>query len=197
MKISKSWMLAAILVASGLMTMGCHREASEGVAEVGSPADATVLTLEQVIDKYLADSIGSRYATGELCIPVVAVVSVDSTNVADVKAWGDYWVFNYNVAGDTLKTVSGGNHPGLIHLRRTGQDGFAVVAFEQVDDGARYDPSAKRIFGDHYEAFKALNGDEEKREALRKAAIAHFVKRNDVPVKFYQDFGWPAHSIAD
>ena len=195
MIISKSWMLAAILVASGL-TIGCHREAAERAIEAdndGAPAPS----MEEVIDKYLADSIGSRYGQGEVCIPVVAVTDVDSTDMADVKAWGDYWVFNYNVVGDTLKMVSGGNHPGLLHLRRTDLEGFAVVAFEQVEDGANYDPSAKRIFGDHYEAFKALNGDEAKREALRKAAIANFVERNHLNVKLYQDHGWPAHSIAD
>ena len=47
-------------------------------------------------------------------------VEVDESDSADVRVWGDFWVFNYNISGDTLKTVSGGDHPGLFHLVKTG-----------------------------------------------------------------------------
>ena len=60
------------------------------------------------IDRYLADSIGSRYAKGEHCVPIHSIVRVDERNPEDILVWGDFWVFNYNQVGDTLKCVSVG-----------------------------------------------------------------------------------------
>ena len=58
------------------------------------------------IDRYLADSIGSQYAKGEHCVPIHSIVRVDERNSEDILVWGDFWVFNYNQVGDTLKCVS-------------------------------------------------------------------------------------------
>lgn len=52
---------------------------------------------------------------------------VDERDVEDIKVWGDFWVFNYDQVGDTLKCVSGGSHPGLLHIRQT-EKGFEVTA---------------------------------------------------------------------
>ena len=79
------------------------------------------------IDRYLADSIGSQYAKGEHCVPIHSIVRVDERNSEDILVWGDFWVFNYNQVGDTLKCVSGGSHPGLLHIRQT-EKGFEVTA---------------------------------------------------------------------
>ena len=75
------------------------------------------------IDRYLVDSIGSQYAKGEHCVPIHSIVRVDERNAEDILVWGDFWVFNYNQVGDTLKCVSGGSHPGLLHIRQT-EKGF-------------------------------------------------------------------------
>ena len=50
------------------------------------------------IDRYLADSIGSKYAKGEHCVPIHSIVRVDERNAEDILVWGDFWVFNYNQA---------------------------------------------------------------------------------------------------
>ena len=183
----------AILITSGVV-MSCKKKATQTESTDNIQANTRMLSLDETIGQYLTDSIGSRYSEGEVCIPVVTIIDLDSTDVADIKAWGDYWVFNYNVSGDTLKTVSGGNHPGMFHLRKT-LNGFEVTAFDQVEDGSAFMPSAKRIYGDKFDAFLATNSDENKRDELRKAAIAHFVKQNSMPVTLYQDYGWPAKEI--
>ena len=104
---------------------------------------------------------------------------------------GRFLGFHYNQSGDTLKTVSGGSHPGLMHLKKTDK-GMEVTSFEVVEDGAGNLESAKRIFGDQYEAFHEVNSNQEKRESIRLQFIADYVKKNNLPVKMVQDYGWPA-----
>ena len=146
------------------------------------------------IDRYLTDSIGSKYAKGEHCVPIHSIVRVDERDAEDIKVWGDFWVFNYNQVGDTLECVSGGSHPGLLHIRQT-EKGFEVTAFDQVEDGSRYLPTAKKIFGDKFNSFKTINSDEKNRERLRAEGLATYVKKNGIAATKYKDYGWPEKQI--
>ena len=146
------------------------------------------------IDHYLAEQIGSQYSEGEHCVPFHSIVGVDEHNAEDILVWGDFWVFNYNQVGDTLKCMSGGNHPGLMHISQT-DNGFKVTAFEQVEDGSKNLSTAKKIFGDKYDAFKAINSDEQKREKLRADVLTTYVKKHNLKVAMYQDYGWPAKKL--
>ena len=146
------------------------------------------------IDRYLVEEIGKHYAQGEHCVPIHNVVAIDESNTEDILVWGDFWVFNYNQVGDTLKCVSGGNHPGLMHVRQT-DNGFEVKSFDQVEDGSNNLPSAKRIFGDKYEAYQAINSNKEDREKLRAEGLATYVKKQGLSATTYEDYGWPAKQL--
>ena len=111
-----------------------------------------------------------------------------------MMVWGDFWVFNYNVEADTLMMVSGGDHPGLMRLNKF-DNGYMVTGFEQVGDGSDFDPSARRLFGLKYGDFHKINSDQEAREKERARSIADYVKENNLTVKFYKDYGWPAVAI--
>ena len=127
-------------------------------------------------------------------MPIHRIVGLDERNAEDILVWGDFWVFNYNQVGDTLKCVSGGSHPGLMHIRQT-EKGFEVTSFDQVEDGSRNLPSARKIFGDQFDAFQAINSDEQSREKLRVEVLADYARKHNLSVKFYQDFGWPAKKL--
>lgn len=146
------------------------------------------------IDRYLVDSIGSNYSPGDHCVPLHSIVGVDERQGDDILVWGDFWVFNYNLVGDTLKCVSGGSHPGLMHIRQT-DTGYEVTAFDRVTDGASYLPSAKKIFGDRFDAFQAINSDAERREQLRADVLSEYVRRHSIAASMYQDYGWPAKRL--
>lgn len=146
------------------------------------------------IERFMTDSIGSQYAQGDVCIPFLSIVDVDESDADDIRVWGDFWVDNYLVSGDTLKNVSGGSHPGLMHVKQTA-DGFEVIGFDAVGDGSAYIPTAKKIFGERFDSLQTVASNKEKREAVRAKAIAEFVKRNDLKVTMYQDFGWDAVKI--
>ncbi len=193
-KSMKMWMMAAILIC-GVSLVGCgNKNAKEQVAEEPVQVEQVVSDVElcnKAVEDYLVNMIGKNYSEAEYCIPSSYVVSMDDGNMDDVLVWGDFWVFNYNMVGDTLKTVSGGSHPGLMHLKKT-DSGFEVTDFEVVEDGAGNLESAKRIFGNKYDAFHEINSNQEKREDVRLRFIADYVKKHDLPVKMVQDYGWPA-----
>lgn len=149
------------------------------------------------IRKYMIETIGSNYDKSDASIPFNTYIAVDESNADDIQVWGDFWLLNYNQVGDTLKMVSGGNYPGKMHVRQIGDTHFEVTSFEPVGDGSNFTPTAKKIFGDKYDAFVAAQADDNKREALRKDSVIEYVRRNNLQVKFYQDYGWPAVSIAN
>lgn len=159
--------------------------------EVSKEQENTYLS---AIDRYLVEEIGKHYAQGEHCVPIRNIVAVDESNAEDILVWGDFWVFNYNQAGDTLKCVSGGNHPGLIHICQT-ENGFEVNTFDQVEDGSSNLSSAKRIFGDKFDAFQAINSNKEDREKLRAEGLAKYVKKQGLSATTYEDFGWPVKQL--
>ena len=195
-------MLAAIFLCSGMTCVNASQSNSKAEAPITREESdkAFMAQIEKnaefyaALNGYLAEKIGSQYAPGELCIPCPTVVASVPQDDGTLRVLGDFWVFNYNVAGDTLKTVSGGSHPGAMIVKKTDK-GYEVISFEQVEDGSNNLASAKRIFGDMYEAFHSINSDEETREQVRSLFIAKYVKDNKLPVKFYQDFGWPAREI--
>ena len=187
--------LAVVTLLGVGMTTSCKNKAAE--APQAEATTDTILMMEQDHDEFLAaieaylKTIGSQYAPGEVCIPSYTVVAINDSDTNNVRAWGDWWVFNYNIVGDTLKCVSGGSHPGMFLLEKDG-DAYKIVAFDQVEDGSRNQPSAKRIFGDLYEDFHAINSNQEVRDSVRLAMVAQYVQEHDLSVTMLQDYGWPA-----
>lgn len=204
-KTLKLWMMAAILVLSGASMSSCgNKNAKQNETKEEAPAqfetevvevkeEATFLT---AVDDYLVNEIGKNYGPSEVTIPCAFVVSTDESNPDDILVWGDFWVFNYDIAVDTLKTASGGSHPGLMHVKKT-DNGFEVTSFDAVADGADNMPSAKRIFGDKFDAFWELNSNQEMREEKRLSITADYVKKHNLPVKVLQDYGWPAVELPE
>ena len=138
------------------------------------------------ISDYLVSEIGEQYQKGELCIPTLMMIHEE-----DGLFMGDFWVMWYNIVGDTLKCVSGGNHAGSMTMSK--EDGkYKVTGFEQTVDGAGNVTSAKRIFGSYYDIYENVHSSEQVREAVRKEQLQEYVKRNNLKVRYYQDYGWPA-----
>ena len=181
----KLWIVAAVMVCCG---MGMFTSCQDGnKADAGKQAEETELSPAEVeeaarlkaINRFLVDSIGKHYESGEVCIPCVHIVGTEE---------------HYNVEADTLMMVSGGDHPGLMRLNKF-DNGYMVTGFEQVGDGSDFDPSARRLFGLKYGDFHKINSDQEAREKERARSIADYVKENNLTVKFYKDYGWPAVAI--
>lgn len=200
MKTMKHWMLVVILLLCGITLLGCMNKTTDSQPESQTILENENNVLEEedtplsAIDRYMVNEIGKHYSQGGVCIPCVTIVDTDESNTDDIKVWGDFWVFNYNQVGDTLKTVSGGDHPGLMHVKKT-EECYEVIAFDAVVDGSGNLESAKKIFGERYDAFHAINSDDKKREENRTHIITDYVKNHQLPVTMYQDYGWPAVAL--
>jgi hypothetical protein len=57
--------------------------------------------------------------------------------------------------------------------------------------------TAKKIFGDKFDAFQTINSDEQKREKLRANVLATYVKKHGLTTTLYQDSGWPAKKLGE
>ena len=162
--------------------------------QVDSIAQEEETTYFPAIHRYLVDSISSQYAEADIRVPLPTVVAVDESNGEDIKVWGEFWVMNFNQAGDTLKMVSGGSHAGLMHIRQTDK-GYTVTGFEQVADGSLFVKTAKQIFGDKYDAFVAVYSDHEKRNRHHEQLLSEYVRKHHLTATMYQDNGQDAKPL--
>jgi len=145
--------------------------------------------VRQAISDYLLREIAPYYLQGEFCVPTLLIVHEEDSCI-----WGDFWVYWYNISGDTLKTVSGGSHSGMMTLKyENGKP--EVIDFEQTEDGAGNDASARRIFGSYYDIYMNMHSNESVREAVRREQLFEYVQQNDLNVHYYQDYGWEAKEL--
>lgn len=148
--------------------------------------------VQAAVYQYLVEEIAPQYEPpeGAVSIPIVQFINEDiDSDDGEAEVEGDFWIFNYVIEGDTLKMVSGGNHPGEMELIQVGS-GYSVTSFEQVGDGSNFEPTAREIFEERYDTFMEFNSDKEAQESLRAQIIADYVKANGLSVTKYQDEGW-------
>ena len=183
-------------IKASILGVGLHfsRAAEEGGdAESGAEVNGAAYgyggddPVEAACYEYMAETVGKSYESGEFSIPTVTIVYEDFTPEDEVLVYGDFWVENYNAEGDTLKCVSGGNHPGVMHVSKTD---YTVTAFDEVADGGDFEESAKTLFGDNYDAFMAVYSDSDARNENRKITVSDYVNFNNLDINYYQDEGW-------
>lgn len=143
-----------------------------------------------VLYDFLRDEYGQQYSNYDVCIPTPYIIEIDDSDQDDIKVYGDFWIYNYNLEGDTLMFTSGGSYAGLIHMKN-GEEGYEITGMDLVGDGSNFEPTARAIFGDKYDELLALSLDKDAREATRAQIIANYVAANDLNITQYQDYGWP------
>lgn len=150
--------------------------------------------MRDAICNYLVKEIGLHYRQGQYCAPTLLIAATEEIDAVETRVWGDFWIYWYDLSGDTLKTVSGGNHAGCITLRE--QDGdISATAFEQTVDGTGNEASAKRIFGQHYDIYQNMHSNPDVREAVRREQLQEYIRRIELNAHYYQDYGWEAVNI--
>ena len=192
-------LMTALVMAFGISACGAKEEAAveeENVAtedtESEPEVDGTAYgyagsdPVEAAVYKYLAEEVSKDYDDAEVHIPTVNIVHIDFTPKDEILVYGDFWIENYNVEGDTLKCASGGHYPGMMQVSKD----YVVTDFKQAADGENFDSSAKEIFGDHYDDFMKIYSDSDLRNELRKVTVTDYVNLNGLSVTKFQDEGW-------
>ena len=142
--------------------------------------------VEAEVYRYVSEALSNNFDPADVSIPTVSIVYVDYTPEDEIVVYGDFWVDNYMIEGDTLKCVSGGNFPGVIHMTKD----YVVTSLDPVADGGDFDSSARELFGEHYDDFMKVYSDDDARDELRKATVSDYVSFNGLDVTQYQDEGW-------
>ncbi len=171
--------------------------ASEEAAQPADAASSLAATGDEITDTvayYVNTEIGQYFEASDVEIPYINIIDIDESDPNDVCVYGDFWYFTYKINGDTLETQAGGSFPGCIHLKKM-TSGYSVTGMDRVEDGSNFDPSAKKIFGDRYQAFMRMHSDGETREKERADQIAAYVKKNGIMVTKYKDYGWDAVTL--
>lgn len=145
--------------------------------------------MREAMGDYLIREIGSQYMQGEFCVPTIIEVAQEAN-----RFYCDCQVDWYKLIGDTLKGISGGNHSGCMTLVEH-EGAWQVTAFEQTIDGARYEASAKHIFGKHYDIYCNIHSNHSIGETCRLMQLRKYVRSHRLNAYYYQDYGWPAKPI--
>ena len=185
------------MVATTMFFSSCgNRKGSRNAAPLEPEAMQVVTdSYFQAIDRYFTNEVAPQYAPAGHCIIYHDYASVDDSNPDDIQVLGDFWVENYDIVGDTLMFVSGGNHAGKMHVKKDSAGNYFAPGLDAVGDGSEFLPTARAIFGDRFDEFQKANSDHVLREKIRKAAISEYVYKNHLGVKYYKDYGWPAVRI--
>ena len=171
--------------------------AEEVVEEVVEEAPVEIVDFEYTgedpyfapIWNYLKENVGVYYGEADLSLPAFDIFREDDSDPEDIKVWGQFWLFNYNLRGTTLMTQSGGAYPGLMHLKAAG-DSFEVTAFDQVEDGTNYGISAQKIFGVDNELLEAFRHSSDNFNDCLLNSILMYSENSGIEIKAFQDFGW-------
>ena len=147
-----------------------------------------------ILYQYLIDEYADYYPAADVSIPCPVIVYEDDSDRSDIKIYGNFWIFNYDLNGEILECKSGGSYPGCIHVKST-EAGYEIISADVVADGSEFTESAKEIFGEHYDAFMKKGEDEKYREELRAQIIANYVFDKGLNISSYQDYGWDPVSL--
>lgn len=148
--------------------------------------DPVVAAVYQYLVEHAADNFD--IPADAVTIPIVQILTTKEADNGDVLVYGDFWMMNYQIDGDTLKNISGGDFPGKMTCIQVGS-GYSAQKLDVCEDGGGFEESARKIFGDNYDAFIKIQSDDKTREIARGEIIATYVKANKLDVTKYQDEG--------
>ncbi len=143
-----------------------------------------------LITEYQLEEISKEYSQGDVSIPAPMLLHVDDSNPDDIKVFGNFWLFQYDLYGRKLINVSGGEMPSVFHFARK-DGGLEIMSVEKAGDGAQYGEDIAR-FCEGYDGLEQefYNTNGENLESVRKDYIEMYREDTGLLIDAYQDFGW-------
>ena len=143
--------------------------------------------------QYIMEYCGANYDPEDIMLPIVNILRVDDSDPEDILVWGNYSVYNYAKRGTTLMTRSGGNYPGIIHMKEDG-DRYVGVSMDLVEDGSKYDESVRELFGADDELMNAFIASTDNDDLLDDT-IRWYRDESGLDIEAYEDYGWDPHFL--
>lgn len=128
---------------------------------------------------------------GAALIPTPYVVKVDDSDKNDIKVYGDFYIYGYDMNGTIFNCKNAGSYPGCYHLQE--KDGkVSFVSKEIAEDGSNNYSSLLKICGNDEDLVKTIYSVvENDKEKTRIEYVKMYANANNLRVYGIKDFGWP------
>ena len=161
-------------------------DASKDFKYTGNDKILEVITSQMVTEanKYFGGQ-------GAVEIPTPYVVKIDDTDASDVKVYGNFYIYGYELYGTIFHMKNGGAFPGCYHLKIDG-DEYTYIKHEIAEDGSNNYESLLKICGGDEELTKAVfNVANEEDDATRIKYVKMYRDANNLRISGIKDYGWP------
>ena len=124
-------------------------------------------------------------------IPTPYISQINDEDKNDIKIFGDFYIYGYEMNGMIFDCVNGGSFPGCIHLKEENGD-ISFVKIETAEDGANHDKSLLKICEGDESLKKDIDNERyEDGDKLRIEYVKMYAKENNLEVSGIKDYGWP------
>lgn len=172
---------------------------TEPTGTVTEPAELPAFTYSgedmvvAAVCDYLVNEESKHYylpETEHVVVPTVKILGVEKSGDKTL-VFGKFAIFGYTRNGEILECVSGGNMVGCLHLQEE-KGAYKVTEVQWALDGGLYDDSIKEMTADYPQYYEGLSTGyaEGEQAALRMELLSMYVKDNQLPIKYYKDYGW-------
>ena len=112
----------------------------------------------------------------------------------EMRIFAFYMINGYVRTGQMLENVSGGSQVACFHLEKSGTE-YLVTKINRVKEGGEYEPSLKRMTSEYSGLYGKLKKrldefSDEKEQQWICSHIADYVKKNNLDIKYYKEYGW-------
>ena len=154
--------------------------------------------IEKAITEYFLSNNYHYEMKPGVAIPAFCIFmsEVDKNDADVVKVYGNYWLFVYEKVGTTLECISGGEVPGVMYVRKKG-DEYVVDHFEQVRDGSYYTDDIKAICNGNKALENQFLDSADAMTTSRIYNIKKYVKMFNLDIDSYHDYGWDKVILSD
>lgn len=150
--------------------------------------DKYLKAITEDIAKVSEEGFGGQ---GAVLIPTPFIVKTDDSDKSNIKVYGDFWTFGYEMNGTIFQMKNGGSYPGCYYLKEDNGN-VEVIKREIAEDGSNNWPSLVKICGgDEALAREVSNASQKDNEKVRTEYIKMYANANNLRVSGIKDYGWP------
>ena len=147
--------------------------------------------LEAITDHMVTEAKKFFGGQGALEIPTPYIVKIDDSNDNDIKVYGNFYIYGYELYGTIFHNKNGGSFPGCYHLKKE-SDGYSYIKHEIAEDGSKnYESLVKICGGDENLAKAIFSIANEEDAATRIKYVKMYRDANNLRISGIKDYGWP------
>lgn len=125
-------------------------------------------------------------------IPYPVILKVNEKD-NKVKVYGNFYSGHYELYGNQLNHVGGGESPAVITFQREADGSLAFVEIKEAGDGAYYAKDIKEFckgIQGLYEEFMDHDSIRQRANEIRIQMISEYEKANHLGIEYIKDYGW-------